>query len=68
MISVGCVVGISLSRETMESAPGFSQGLSCSPVLWVYRPILDRQALLQLLQTKSMLGFEDTDANAETHQ
>ena len=24
------IVGISLSRETMESAPRFSQGLSCS--------------------------------------
>ena len=31
-------------------------------LLWMYSPILDRQALLQLLQMKSMLGSEGTDA------
>ena len=37
-------------------------------LLWLYRPILDRQALIQLLQVKDTPGFEGREYNKIKNQ
>lgn len=46
----------SVSRGTMKSAPWFQFLVRLPHLLWLYNPILERQTLLQLLQTRSVPG------------
>ena len=55
------VVGICLSRETVELCAMIQAVVELQRVLWLYRSILNRQALLQLLQVKVVPSCESRE-------
>ena len=57
-----CFVAVRLSQETMELCAIIQFVVELQRLLWLYSPILDRQALLQLLQVKAAHGSEGRES------